>query len=144
MENTIIMELPNAPKISLEVRNELTNFLDRYNISLLLMDDDVYRDLHKTYIYIDKYDIRFLLNNIDLFYVLSFRTPGATRGGIHIREIERNKDKETNITTIEYEITNISFIESSCFRILKTYRREVIEASKNKFIGSKLIIKIQE
>lgn len=64
-----------------EYRNFITIFIDEYN--LFLKTDDYYNQFHKTYISLfnaDIYDILHTRENSEI--VLSFRIPGATRGGI--------------------------------------------------------------
>lgn len=144
----IIIELPKMTNFITEVHNELTEFLDQYNIILSkLPKDDIYRDLHKTYIYIDHTDIFDLLSiRNNQMQTLAFRIIGATRGGIYIRELNRTgiSDGKETITRIEYEIIKIEFIPSTCFECLKAYSKDVINASNNKLIGTKIIIDIHQ
>ena len=138
--NNIKINIPADLCGSIEIYNELTNFLDRYNIVLPIGDD--YRELVKTYIHIDNLDVKELLYNLNNFHVLSFRIPGATRGGIRIKEVNRTQESNKDNIIIEYEIVDIEFIEETCFTIFKAYTPDVVNASKKEIIGTKLIINI--
>lgn len=141
----IIIDIPQDFNFHIEVKNELTEFLDNYNITFPAKDSKYY-ELHKTYIHIDKLDLDELLNDSNNYHALAFRTPGATRGAIFIKEINHNVMSNGNkqIISIEYEILDIEFIEDTCFKILKTYSRDVVYAARRNLIGSTIILNINK
>ena len=78
--------------------------------------------------------------------VLAFRIVGATRGGIHLKEIEREEKYELGemIYSIHYTITEIEFIESTCFETFKVYSNNIIEDSNRELLGKDIIINIHK
>lgn len=137
------IELQKDTKYVFELRNEITDFLDKYNISS--PEDDDYRDIHKTYISIFNSDISEFINNDNDVQVLSFRIVGATRGGIYLKELHRDSLIVNNNPTISihYEIKNIEFCNSTCFECFKAYKKDVVADSNKKFRGKELIINIK-
>jgi hypothetical protein len=141
MFNNIHIEIPNDSKFSHEIRNELTEFIDKYRIYKNIPKDE-YKDLFTTYIHIDNTDVYDLLHNKNDISILAFRIPGATRGGIYIRQINRT-DTDIDIN-IECEIMKVSFCEDTCFKIFKTYSRKVVDATNNMVLGTKILLTIKK
>lgn len=144
--NNIIINIPKNIEYSIEIKNELTDFLDKYNILLQENNQDVHEYV-KTYIDIDTFDIKSILNdNVDT-YNLSFRIPGATRGAFEIKETQRetiSNDNNEKYIKIEYDIISVDFCESSCFGPLHAYTKDVIDASKENIVGTKIIFYINK
>lgn len=133
MNNIICtIEIPKNLEMSLEIKNDITKFLDRYNILLPHIDSQYY-EMMETYIDIDKIDVRQAIEDGG-FSFLSFRIPGATRGSIKLEKVHVHKE------FTKYKIVSIDFIESTCFETLKAYRRGVVEASNTEFCGKEIII----
>lgn len=142
MLDHIKIEVPRCIKYNIEIRNELTKFIDQFNIHLTNNPNEKYSKLYDTYIHLDKSDIANLLN--DRIVVLSFRIVGATRGGIYLHEIKRrgstfHEDISHDIE-IDYEIFDIEFIESTCFDVFEVYDRKILKTSKNELIGTNVTI----
>lgn len=92
---------------------ELTSFIDGY----IKVKKRRYT-YFKTYLYND-------VNITEKFGIrISFRLPGATRGSIGVQKIDDN----------QYKITDIHFIEDTCFGDFGCYQKQVVKKSK-KFIG---------
>lgn len=147
MLKDIKIDVPKEFGYCLEIRNELTNFIDQFNLQLDDIDE-AYKDLSTTYIHIDTSDLDELskLNNDDK--VLVFRIVGATRGGLKLHELERtcyhDANSMTYYTNIEYEIVDVEFIESTCFDVFKVYDRRVVDVTKRELIGVHITISIQK
>ena len=145
MEN-IEINVPKHFDYCLEIRNEITEFLDKYNIQLLQLTNDEYKDFHTTYIHIDISDIGEILQTNNTITIL-FRIVCATRGGIELREVERtvNTIDIDNIEyTVKYNISDIKFIESTCFDKFKAYSRDIIDDSIKELIGTSITFIIQK
>jgi hypothetical protein len=147
MNDIIAIDIPKSFKFSMTVENQLTHFFDKFNIERRLIDDETYRDLHNTYIDIDGCDVSSMLNNsiaATNFIVLAFRIVGATRGGIYLRELHRSTKIINNdiITSIEYEIFYVEFIENTCFKKFKAYSPDIISQTEKEIYGKKIIINI--
>ena len=142
MDSYTIINIPEGLKYYGEIKNEITHYLDRFNLTF--PKDEDYRDVHRTYISLFNNEIAELIDEVGT-HDLSFRIVGATRGAIFINEISREMNTiDDHIQyTIVYEIKNIEFFEDVCFGTLKAYKREVIEKSNKKFRGNKLIMNIK-
>lgn len=97
---------------------ELTEFIDEYLIGGKL-----------------NYCCTYLYNDLDIFsneenrthnmYQIAFRYPGATRGGIILKRINKN----------EFEILDFHFNEDVCFGEFKRYKESLKEDIK-RYVGS--------
>lgn len=144
MIHDIIIEIPKTFGYCLEIRNKLTEFLDTFKIENEETDSK-YSKLLSTHIYIDKLNMYEYIKLDKYDKHLSLRMMGSTRGCLYIQEIERNIDHinpyETNIS-IEYVISDIKFIEDTCFGKLKVYNEDIVKSSKKELIGTKIIMNI--
>ncbi len=141
MKNTITIEIPKG-MTHIEIRNKITKFFDQYSISFT---GDKFNEWHSTYISLFDFDINdLLLNRYEP--ILAFRIVGATRGGIHLKEVKREGQYASGemIYSIHYIITEIEFIESTCFESFKVYSRDIIEDSKRELLGKDIIINIHK
>lgn len=94
---------------------ELTEFFDKYFTSDIKKANVA---LWKTYLYND------LNKNEDGTYRISFRVPGATRGGLILKRINYN----------EFQILKIHFIEDTCFGQFQCYDKK-LKKDSNQFIN---------
>lgn len=94
---------------------ELTEFFDKYFTSDIKKANVT---LWRTYLWND------LDKNDDGTFRISFRVPGATRGGLILKRINYN----------EFQILNIHFIEDTCFGQFQCYDKKLKEDS-NQFIN---------
>ena len=123
-----------------EVRNEITEFLDKYLHNYDELNEE-YKSLMSVYFDFDIFDIRELLIQNNKEKWLIFRVPGATRGGFLLKEINRYNDQPNSIS-IRFEIIKIEFIEDTCFKVFNIFSRDVIDASNNEFLNKEIIIRI--
>ena len=146
MDKHIIIEIPAEFDFWLEIRNELTKVLDKYRIKELTDRMSYYDELLSTYIHIDELDIGDLLEikEPDECRYLAFRLVGATRGAFLLKEIKRTDIPDDNIIKIDYTVTSVEFIESTCFGKLKAYTDNIIKESNDEIIGTNITISINK
>ena len=107
----------SASKYDNDLVCELTEFMDRY----LEYTPKTYI---KTYLY---NDLNVYGKDNNRYYIVAFRYPGATRGGIYLKRIGKDL----------FEITDIKFNEDVSFGKFSCYKKELKEDVKE-FIGRTL------
>jgi hypothetical protein len=140
-----IINIPKKHNGYIEVKCDLTHYLDTFRIDNYADLDTPYNEIMETYILIDKLDIKDMVECDTNMITLAIRIPGATRGALLLKVSNRNIVWETYncIITVEYEITDIQFERSTCFDTFKVYSENIISDARKELINKKVTINIE-